>query len=1300
MGLSLIGLFLQNRILLTVPRVKQGVFDSGEENEIYENQKTFRRSCGSRSFAGMPRACRNCKRRFKSRCGREQNTPPPSFSKRTLLKKKGVKTEEKEIRSERQKEEKEILLHREEKAKKRAESARRYPNLLVSTSKGSNLQGEETEDASVIGGGQWTGGEANFLGASLSASPSTSIPSLNSVTLQISSGLYWVPFYFEGGQIPTTSSGALDVNQVKSWIESGNFASGAYIGFGYVGGGGISGTQITQQNSGTTALILASPLFGGVDPKTGDLLSGGITTTNSSYFSDTSVGAQTFEAFALSQCESNSPVSGGVKTDTLLGALSTSPSSCLEAFQKNAEAVAKINGTSYDLLSYSGIQSLLSVLTYSIPSNSATGYQGPGYLGPVTVTVGLSPALMYLFANYPINFDTCSDGCARESTSFSYQVDVYRPDSSQTGYVKGNGIEWIFNPSLYQANFKAVAEDGEPLEKVYITVADDVGNLYANGSTYYYIDPGYWDSEDLSNSALSNYYNNLEPLANPSSYKYFGWVNSSNGLLPHQLIGFVLDSISGEPGEFSLPKLPSGTYSISVSWFNDINNSYESGIIEGSSYEDSGFNITLSSNGETISPQGDSDGFIDPSTRTVVMEAHNPFAEVLNSEGEAEESPDISLQYGKEHTFAYQLQAYLPYSAPFSLSFDPGASYNIELADAKVAGIAISTLKSHGLSLSGDKVTLNASAISYVEQNGYMPASYSSPGGVTKLSSQGKGARIFSITIPTYLSPSFKAGNAVSYAISYSNSVSGQSGQTITGSLDDEDANNGWFKAEGEDGEPLSELTLEYQEESPSGVQGSIKTLTLSSSPTDPGLFVFPPELLPCQYSVEIGIPEASYYNTYNEFGSTGAYAEFFLFSPQYNAAGIGFDGWWITAPPFVDASSRTVVANVESPSSQILTPSDKVDASFYPTETVGKSVPFTYQAQIFFSTFTSSFSQDGSSYTQQILIGEPSGVTVFENPSDIDVAGIPFSTLEAKGASVSFDEANEVCSDDGQGSCAAAIQISLPSSLMSYIASHGFKPATVSEAAGTVPFAASFGQISVTFKAYLDASKGIAKSPSIWEGYEYQSDDENWGFYLDSFSSPQVYTNGPADDCAPSSLTVPSSPSSSTGLQFQSLWRGSGAPAKGAKFTVQNENEGSPYYGEYLNGDPSDFTGWSWSKSPQDFSQSTPQAIFSFGGLADGTYTVTEVDPATGATPPSSLSFTGNLSYSSPESLKAVSDPMNLLSPAQRAVYFVPFPSVPSHLPLTGGAGILIGVIAAVTLFAAAGIVLVVYRRRKQQED
>ena len=86
--------------------------------------------------------------------------PEPQSSSQSLKdpsQKEGVKTEEKEIRSERQQEEKEILLHRGEKAKKRAESARRRPNLLASTSKGSNLQSEETEDASVIGGGQWRG---------------------------------------------------------------------------------------------------------------------------------------------------------------------------------------------------------------------------------------------------------------------------------------------------------------------------------------------------------------------------------------------------------------------------------------------------------------------------------------------------------------------------------------------------------------------------------------------------------------------------------------------------------------------------------------------------------------------------------------------------------------------------------------------------------------------------------------------------------------------------------------------------------------------------------------------------------------------------------------------------------------------------------------------------------------------------------------------------------------------------------------------------------------------------------------
>ena len=1207
---------------------------------------------------------------------------------RASSKGEGLEAEVKILQKERQLEAKKLLTQRKkaEEGQLQKENKEEVRKLLSKERKDPNLleaSGETTEYASVIGGGQWTGGVVNHDTAAFSTSSahSPSISSSNSVTLSVSSPLYWIPFYFEGGSMPITSSGTLDVKQVKSWVLSGNFASGAYIGLADLAEDYprpptfsmnlIEGPGQNYTSEGNLFYTAQSPLFGGVDPKTGDLLSGGITATNSSYFSNTSVGAQTFEAFTLSQCESNSSLSGGVKTDTLLGALSTSPSSCLEAFQKNAEAVVKINGTSYDLLSYSGIQSLLSVLAYSIPSNSATGYQGPGYLGPVTVTVGLSPALMYLFANYPDSFfgQSLVAGSSLENESFSYQVDVYKPDSSQTGYVKGNGLEWIFNPSLYQANFKAVTEDGEPLKEVYITVT-------ANNEYGAYIAPGYWDSEDLSNSALSNYYNNLEPLANPSSYKYFGWVNSSKFLIPLSSNGFVLDSISGEPGEFSLPKLPSGTYSISASWFN--NGTIGIGTtIEGSSYKDPTFNITLGSNGETISPQGDSDGFIDPSTRTVVMEAHNPFAEVLNSEGEAEESPDISRQYGKEHTFTYQLQAYLPYSAPFSLSFDPGASYNIELADAKVAGIAISTLKSHGLVLSGDKVTLNASAISYVEQNGYMPASYSSPGGATKLSSQGKDARIFSITLPTYLSPSFKAGNAVSYTFSYSNSVSGQSGQTITGNLDDEDSNNGWFRAVNENGKPLSNLTIQYREQSPSGTYEGIKSVVLSSSPTDPGLFVFPPELLPCLYQVDVGIPEGNHFNFDSPSAAQPGESYVSLFSLLVTGGGDGIsfsnsDGLAenVSDPSLVDSATQTVIADLPNPSSQILTPQGTVDTSPYPTETVGKDFASTYQIQFFFSTFPAASGYFGGSpsvpYTQKILISAPPWYGISQDLSDVTVAGLSLSELKVRGASVTSN--------------GWEISISLPPSALLFIASQGYNPATASEPVGKVPFSGICGWLPVTFKAYLTSVQSDQPgTPSIGITYQWQGQDDT----APNTYGPFLYTNGSTNNSAPSSLSM-SSPSSDTGLWWESLWWGKNTPAEGAKFMVQNQTENngvkSPYYGNYLAPveDGGTFEGWEWQSSPYDFENNPSSAYFSMGGLANGTYKVQEVSPATSpykaSLPSPAPAFTATLTYSpspsSNEVLFPLSNPKGLLSSLKgEGIVYSALPVVSAtSLPLTGG--------------------------------
>ncbi|MBO6098255.1 MAG: LPXTG cell wall anchor domain-containing protein, partial [Aeriscardovia sp.] len=149
--------------------------------------------------------------------------------------------------------------------------------------------------------------------------------------------------------------------------------------------------------------------------------------------------------------------------------------------------------------------------------------------------------------------------------------------------------------------------------------------------------------------------------------------------------------------------------------------------------------------------------------------------------------------------------------------------------------------------------------------------------------------------------------------------------------------------------------------------------------------------------------------------------------------------------------------------------------------------------------------------------------------------------------------------------------------------------------------------------------------------------------------------------------------------------------PATGAKFTVSQTQGGKTVYLAPVESGGA-FTGWSWQSSPYDFSEQNSDADFSFGGLQDGAYTVTEVDPATGATP-SSLSFTSSLSYSSPEALSDVTDSLHLLSSSQGVVYNM---VVPSSLPLTGGSWVLIISSAAVLLFAAGAVMFAVRKKRR----
>ena len=1218
-----------------------------------------------------------------------------------------------------------------EEAKAKEERARRpRPALLVSSTSGTT----SSSDADVIGGGVWSGGEVSSSTAAFSSSPSSSIPSSNSLSLSLSSALYWLPFYFAGAPysgsvLPTTPSGSLDVAQVKSWIESGNFASGAYAGL-QEASGSIAEKPYPYLVPSNEGMTYQSPLFGGVNPDTGAPLKGGITTAQLGYFSSGSTGEQTFEAFAVSSCIKNSSIQGAGSADALLGVSSPTPSSCLAAFQKNAEWEAEAGGSSYDLLTYSGLERLLGVLDYSLPSNQANDYQGPGLEGPVKVTVGLSASLMRLFASYPDGTNLRQYGSpiqpyisgsdsALKDAHFYYQLATYFPNSSQPSYVSGQGIEWVFKPSLYSAHFKAVSEDGKPLKQIYLEINDmsyDLANLA----------PGYWDPDDLSVSALWNYYQSGSPLdVSSSPYKYFGWVNNSLTLSGIDE-GFSLSCVPGDPGDFTLPDLPAGSYSLAI-FSAVVGDLTPTPISEGSAYAFSpSFTLTLGSSGQqTIAsqdtpsfPQGDVDGFINASTQTVVLGAHNPFAEVLNSAGEAEENPVIPAETGKEHTFTYQLQSYLPYSAPFSLTLSPSSPYSLDLAGAQIAGIPLSELESRGLSLEGDKITLNASAIAYIEQNGFMPATFTSPTKTTKLlSPSGWGARVFSIEIPTYLTSIPQAGQTVSYSLSYSNSVSGQGGQTLTGNFENEDSSNPWFKAVSEEGKPLSRLTVEYVNayldlsSEDFGTDQTAKTLTLSSAPFDPSLFVIPPALVPTQQTAEVYVPEGSSYPSgmdcpYNPVstilsGPNGAnYLQIFSLGP----ATLGQAGSMMAfsnnagVPGFVDTSTRTVVTGVPNPSSQLLSSSGTVDSSPYPTFTVGQQDPFTYQVQTFFSAnpsydgFMLSASQTylSSPYTQYIVVDEPAGMDILQSADDVTVAGLPLSQLEPQGVGVLFNV--ESANYDGQSfypagiGIPAGILISIPSSALSYIASHGYRPATVSSKEGSSPLDGD-PTLSVTFKAYLTPSNSASQAP---ESQILYNSEAAGGAYPTSgagnITSPQVYTNGPSDNSIPSSLT-PAEDSSSTGLWFKSL-NADGTASSGSKFLVQNSS------GQYLIEDLSSgsFEGWSWSSSPQDateFSQRNANALFSFGGLADGTYTLTQIawpssmgkgasQPGTGENnwpsispstsnkgpewagyPGSSTgaqgyegSFKVDLSYSSPEAMSTAADPAGLVDTSEDQIY------------------------------------------------
>ncbi|MBO6097874.1 MAG: hypothetical protein J6O87_00170, partial [Aeriscardovia sp.] len=380
----------------------------------------------------------------------------------------------------------------------------------------------------------------------------------------------------------------------------------------------------------------------------------------------------------------------------------------------------------------------------------------------------------------------------------------------------------------------------------------------------------------------------------------------------------------------------------------------------------------------------------------------------------------------------------------------------------------------------------------------------------------------------------------------------------------------------------------------------------------------------------------------------------------------------------FVDPSQDEVVVGAENPSSAKVSGTSLSTSTF--TATVGSSNPYTYQAEAYLP-----FDLSGEKNTS----GTASSSTPLSFSLSIPGQGVVSGSVKANGVLLSSLSGAGV----SVSSSSPNLKVTLSPSALSSIESQGESP--VGSTGSLTQNGVTNRTLAITWEAYLTPSFTSSSSSTFEFDYKAyattNSNDKTMAL------TPEVETNGPADNSVPSTLTT-SAPSSSTGLWFKDL-NADGSASNGAKFFVQNST------GAYLEEDTSTsgaFEGWTWTSSPSsalEFSQRNADAVFSFGGLADGTYTVAEVSwPDSvgksgkentgeqnwpGISPDLSAGGTGNdwagypghlggkdgyngsfqvtLSYSSPEAMTTSADPAGLVDSSQDSIYaFAPVKMAP----------------------------------------
>lgn len=194
--------------------------------------------------------------------------------------------------------------------------------------------------------------------------------------------------------------------------------------------------------------------------------------------------------------------------------------------------------------------------------------------------------------------------------------------------------------------------------------------------------------------------------------------------------------------------------------------------------------------------------------------------------------------------------------------------------------------------------------------------------------------------------------------------------------------------------------------------------------------------------------------------------------------------------------------------------------------------------------------------------------------------------------------------------------------------------------------------------------------------------------------NSATVSANGAVSAAASAAITV-------SDFGFTKVW-GDGSAAGGATFTVMKD-------GKYLQAQDATTKTWGWGTTAHDFTADA-DGVYTFQGLADGTYTITESRQADGAMyilPQFTVVIShGNAVPAAASASVTAGDPYGLVTvkaqtpktdSAAASSMIAQITNVRSvtQLPMTGGSGIAVAVLVMVALFAGAIVLVMVYRRK-----